>query len=190
VAIIEGNSVGIKGGICMKKSLVIVALAMALVLAMSFTGCSALKGNDGLVYGDIWWSSSYTLYTSGLASTGGFPSTITKSVDYEITPGSYYFYYDLYDGYYYSGWWTVTYTVTANAGSYILQDGEDKYFEINCYWSTGPSITGLNIVETTPAKTVGNTGEIIKEYTNGNYTITLKYSKTETPPDPSTVVKQ
>jgi hypothetical protein len=162
-----------KEGDAMKKRMKWALLVAALFAAVAFTGC---KGDDGKIYGSIWWPSGYGMITSQLDTTGGFPSTVTKSVEYQVDEGSYYFYYYLYDLYtdYSYSWYEVTYSVSVNEGKF-LKDGEDKHFTINCYYN-GADVTGTNIVATSKS-VIPEVGETIKTYSNGDYTITLKYKK-------------
>jgi hypothetical protein len=173
----------------MKKKLVLVVLALALVLAGTFTGCTAFMGSDGAVSGSVWWPSGYGIYVYDW-NHSGFPSasSVTKSTSYAFTPGSYYFEYELYDYYYYYTYNSASYTVTVNKGK-LFTDGADKNFTIDC-WDDGPSISGLNIVPTAPAKDIqAAAGETIKAYTDGELTITLKYKKIAAPTHPDSKVQ-
>jgi hypothetical protein len=170
----------------MKTRVAVALLGLALFAAVAFTGCT---GDDGKIYGSIWWSSSYSLYTYNLGTTGGFPSNVTKSVEYVIQPGSYYFSYSLYYGPYgssqYYGSNEVAYTVSANKGKF-LSDGSDKHFEIDCY-SYGPEIVGANIVPIS-SSVDSKTGGIVKEYANDAITVKVQCKKVDM--DSSAFVQQ
>jgi hypothetical protein len=149
-------------------------LVAALFAAVAFSGC---MGQDGEIKGSIWWPSGYGMVTYQLHSTGGFPTTVDKGEEYDVDEGSYYFGYYLYrlsDNYAYSTY-RVDYSVKANKGEF-LKDGEDKHFEIDCY-NDDYEVTGTNIVM--KSKSVNpETGESIKAYSNGAYTITVRVKKT------------
>ena len=175
----------------MKKNKLLLLVVLVLVIAGLFAGCTMLNGKDGTIFGSIWWDSySYgSMSVSGLSTTGGFPSSITKDKEYEIKEGSYHFSYDLYDSSYgWSGWWYVSYSVKANPGKLLFADGADKHFTIDCYYYLGPVVTGTNIVASAPSKAVGVDGETVKEYTDGDYTITLSYKKVDAPYDPDSMM--
>jgi hypothetical protein len=161
----------------MKARLWILLVVVALATILSLAGCSALTGNAGNVFGQLWWSSSYTCYTTGLDNTGGFPSTVTKNDYYQIQPGSYYFSYLLYYSSSISyGYYSVSYTVTANSGSLFFKNGTDKYFTIDLY-TNGPSISGLSFAEKPGSSSVSPEGVSTKTYASDDLTITLSYQK-------------
>ena len=172
----------------MRRLMVVAAIALALVLA--FSGCSALMGKAGSIYGTIWWSSGENMVTYGLATYGGFPATVTKNVAYQVQPGSYYFDYYLYDSYYTYAMYAVYYSVAANPGK-LFADGSEKDFTIDCY-TDGAIVSGTNVVpiapSVAPAKDLSD-GTTTKQYSVGDYTITLSYKKIAGFPDPSKAVE-
>jgi hypothetical protein len=165
----------------MKKT-AIALLVLALFAAIAFTGCT---GDDGKIYGSIWWPSGYSLHTGNLSSTGGFPSSVINGVEYEVKPGSYYFFYALYIGSTYSQAWEVDYSVSANKGKF-LSDGSDKHFEIDC-WSSGPDVSGTNMAPIS-SSVDSKTGETVKEFANDAITVKVHYKKVDM--DSSTFVPQ
>jgi hypothetical protein len=115
---------------------------IAVLIALSASGCNMLMGKDGVVYGKLTYDSSY--YIEGIwtysGMSMGFPTSGTFGTYYKIAPGTYGFVYQLYDYYYYYGYYYdysdyiyVTYTVKANEGK-LFTDGDDKYFELYLGW--------------------------------------------------------
>lgn len=107
----------------------------ALVLGTALLAASC--GKDGSIYGSISWDG----YLS-MGSFEGFPSSGSSNTYYKINEGTYNIYYTLtdltyyYPGYYVPGhatdetlYYSCTYTVTANKGSF-LSDGKDKSFDL------------------------------------------------------------
>ena len=100
-----------------KKLVVIVALAMAVALA--FSGCTLLMGKDGKAYLTVTSSYSWYAYTqSGL----GFPSTWYGNTAYAVNPGTWNYYYT--QAYYYG-----YYSIYANPYLY------DVNADVSYYWA-------------------------------------------------------
>ncbi|MFA6508641.1 MAG: hypothetical protein WCT14_21255 [Treponemataceae bacterium] len=172
----------------MKQMLKRLMLALLVSVAVfGSSGCTLLAGSDGAAYGSYDWP-GYTLQTVNFVSNSGFPTGATYNVYYKFTPGSYYFYYRIYDGYSYSPYSSgsyeyVSYTVSVNKGS-LFTDGIDKYFDIYLGYY-GEYYYGFNI------KGMGEpvvNADGSRVYSNAGYTITLKTSKVDTLPVGAEVV--
>ncbi|HTX71625.1 MAG TPA: hypothetical protein VMC79_02270, partial [Rectinemataceae bacterium] len=105
-------------------------IALILLAAILLLGsCDIFMGKDGKVYGGYDWYDYEYIYGWGLFDgyppSSGFPNGASYATYYQVSPGSYYFWYQLSDG---DGTWYpggtagpdsnsaffVEYTVTAN----------------------------------------------------------------------------
>jgi hypothetical protein len=104
-------------------------------VALSALSC----GKDGNIYGDVVWDYYSIPGSLAYAIDGGFPSSgLYYGVSYLISPGTWAYQYNLYDGtYYYPGptgayVYYGTYTVSADPGSFPFISGKDTSFELYC----------------------------------------------------------
>jgi len=102
--------------------------ASVVLLVVLLVGCTGAPGEAFLAYS--WVTAPLSLYDENPA----VPATVSNGEYVESDEGSYYMEYTAWDG---SGWW-MTYTITAQPGEPMFQDGADAYFEISLY-SFGPS---------------------------------------------------
>jgi hypothetical protein len=105
-----------------------VRYASVLLIVAVLAGCTGVPGEAFLAYS--WVSAPLSLYDENPS----VPATVSNGEYVKTSEGSFYMEYTAWDG---SGWW-MTYTITANPGQPMFQDGEDAYFEISLY-SFGPS---------------------------------------------------
>src|SRR6056297_2336768 len=101
--------------------------SVVLIVAL-LVGCTGAPGEAYLAYS--WVTAPLSLYDENPA----VPATMSNGEYVESDEGSYYMEYTAWDG---SGWW-MTYTITAQPGEPMFQEGADAYFEISLY-SFGPS---------------------------------------------------
>jgi hypothetical protein len=122
-----------------KGARIAVTMVIFAIVLLSLAGCNIFSGKDGTIYGSFDFDGTSLWYLS----LGGFPSgTIYDNQNYMIDPGTYDVYYTIYKSpYYYPGstgtgdsdstyYWHATYTVTADKGAFLFQDGKDKYFNL------------------------------------------------------------
>ena len=102
--------------------------ASVVLIVVLLVGCTGAPGEAFLAYS--WVTAPLSLYDENPA----VPATVSNGEYVESDEGSYYMEYTAWDG---SGWW-MTYTITAQPGEPMFQDGADAYFEISLY-SFGPS---------------------------------------------------
>jgi hypothetical protein len=118
----------------MKKILI---LALIIAATIGLTSCGS-RGADGDLYFGLDWYSGYAIYAD-LTGTD-LPSTVTRTYYYLHGEGTWDFTYYLYDGYYYSSTYLVSYTLTADPGEpgqLFFKDGApgtDHYYSIYCGW--------------------------------------------------------
>jgi len=114
----------------MKKIFVI------LIIIIFIIGCMGKDGDDGNAYLKIKLYSGVTSYWDNNPS---IPYGFSESTFYHCSPGTFNYEYDLDDGTY----WYGTYTLTIEHGTdgEIFwkdgDDGRDKYYTLKCYFS-GP----------------------------------------------------
>jgi hypothetical protein len=128
----------------MRKRFIVPAI-LALAVALGLGSCVL---QAGYAYGKIDWTTGYTLYVnSDFYSTSGFPYPAYKANYYQLSSGSYYFYYSMQSG---SGsypstssgplfYYNVSYSIEPNYGP-VGSHVADSFMDIFCY-SDNSSIT-------------------------------------------------